>query len=85
MVIGDMLGVPREDAEKLVDWTNRTTAFEDPRVVPDMADTWTALKEVFGYVDGIVERAARSTRRTTSRPRSSRPRSTASGSRTRRS
>ena len=54
MVIGDMLGVPREDAEKLVDWTNRTTAFEDPRVVSDMADTWTALMEVFGYVDGIV-------------------------------
>ena len=33
MVIGDMLGAPREDAEKLVDWTNRTTAFEDPRLV----------------------------------------------------
>ncbi len=54
MVIGDMLGVPREDADKLVDWTNRTTAFEDPRVVTDMADTWTALMEVFAYVDGIV-------------------------------
>ena len=33
MVIGDMLGAPREDAEQLVDWTNRTTAFEDPRMV----------------------------------------------------
>lgn len=54
MVIGDMLGVPREDADKLVDWTNRTTAFEDPRVVPDMMDTWHALGEVFGYVDAIV-------------------------------
>ena len=37
MVIGDMLGAPREDAQQLVDWTNRTTAFEDPRVVPDIA------------------------------------------------
>ncbi len=54
MVIGDMLGVPREDAEKLVDWTNRTTAFEDPRVVTDMADTWTALMEVFAYVHELV-------------------------------
>lgn len=54
MVIGDMLGVPRADAEKLVDWTNRTTAFEDPRVVTDMRDTWTALMEVFGYVDVLV-------------------------------
>ena len=34
MVIGDMLGVPRRDADKLVDWTNRTTAFEDPRWRP---------------------------------------------------
>ncbi len=55
MVIGDMLGVPREDAFKLVDWTNRTTAFEDPRVVKDMEDTWVALQEVFGYVHQIVE------------------------------
>jgi cytochrome P450 len=55
MVIGDMLGVPREDAEQLVDWTNRTTAFEDPRLVPDMGDTWVALMEVFGYVHELVE------------------------------
>jgi cytochrome P450 len=62
MVIGDMLGVPREDADKLVDWTNRTTAFEDPRVVPDMRDTWVALMEVFGYVDALVrDREARPT------------------------
>jgi cytochrome P450 len=40
MVIGDMLGVPREDAHKLVDWTNRTTAFEDPRVAPTSQDTF---------------------------------------------
>ena len=32
-----MLGVPREHADKLVEWTNRTTAFEDPRVAPDVA------------------------------------------------
>lgn len=55
MVIGDMLGAPREDAERLVDWTNRTTAFEDPRVVPDIGDTWVALQEVFGYVHELVE------------------------------
>jgi cytochrome P450 len=45
MVIGDMLGVPREDAPKLVDWTNRTSAFEDPRLVPDLGDVWRALEE----------------------------------------
>lgn len=55
MVIGDMLGAPREDADQLVDWTNRTTAFEDPRLVPDVMETWVALQEVFGYVNALVE------------------------------
>jgi cytochrome P450 len=54
MVIGDMLGVPREDAEQLVDWTNRTSAFEDPRLVPDLGELWRAFEEFFPYVDGMV-------------------------------
>ena len=55
MVIGDMLGVPREDADKLVDWTNRTTAFEDPRLVPDLGEIWRALEEFIPYVNEMVE------------------------------
>jgi cytochrome P450 len=55
MVIGDMLGAPREDAERLVDWTNRTTAFEDPRLVPDLSEVWTALSEFIPYVNGLIE------------------------------
>jgi cytochrome P450 len=54
MVIGDMLGAPREDAERLVDWTNRTTAFEDPRLVPDLGELWRALEEFIPYVDNMV-------------------------------
>jgi cytochrome P450 len=54
MVIGDMLGVPREDAEQLVDWTNRTSAFEDPRLVPDLNELWVAFEEFFPYVDNMV-------------------------------
>jgi cytochrome P450 len=54
MVIGDMLGVPREDAEQLVDWTNRTSAFEDPRLVPDLGELWRAFEEFFPYVDNMV-------------------------------
>lgn len=54
MVIGDMLGVPREDAERLVDWTNRTTAFEDPRLVPDLAEVWRALEEFIPYVNEMI-------------------------------
>jgi cytochrome P450 len=55
MVIGDMLGVPREDADRLVDWTNRTTAFEDPRLVPDLGDVWRALEEFIPYVNEMLE------------------------------
>lgn len=55
MVIGDMLGAPREDADKLVDWTNRTTAFEDPRLVPDLGEVWRALEEFIPYVNSMIE------------------------------
>ena len=55
MVIGDMLGVPREDADKLVDWTNRTTAFEDPRVAPSPEDMFAAVMELFEYVNAMIE------------------------------
>jgi cytochrome P450 len=55
MVIGDMLGVPRGDAQKLVDWTNRTTAFEDPRVAPTSQDTFDAVMELFEYVSAMIE------------------------------
>jgi cytochrome P450 len=54
MVIGDMLGVPREDADRLVDWTNRTTAFEDPRMVPDLGEVWRALEEFIPYVNEMI-------------------------------
>ncbi|MGO9975219.1 MAG: hypothetical protein ACLP01_20945 [Solirubrobacteraceae bacterium] len=55
MVIGDMLGVPRAHAEQLVDWTNRTTAFEDPRLVPNLRDVWHAAEELFPYIDAMIE------------------------------
>ena len=56
MVIGDMLGAPRADAERLVDWTNRTTAFQDPRLVPDLADVWRALEEFVPYVNAMIDK-----------------------------
>ena len=54
MVIGDMLGAPRVDAERLVDWTNRTVAFEDPRLVADLSDIWDALEEFIPYVNDLI-------------------------------
>jgi cytochrome P450 len=47
--------VPREDAEQLVDWTNRTTAFEDPRMVADLGEVMRALEEFVPYVNKMVE------------------------------
>ena len=55
MVIGDMLGAPREDAERLVDWTNRTTAFQDPNLSPDLGDVWKALEEFIPYVNAMID------------------------------
>jgi cytochrome P450 len=55
MVIGDMLGVPREDADRLVDWTNRLTAFEDPRLVPDLSELMVTLNEFIPYVNEMFE------------------------------
>ena len=55
MVIGDMLGAPREDADRLVDWTNRTTALEDPRLVPDFGEVQRALEEFIPYVNAMIE------------------------------
>ena len=62
MVIGDMLGAPREDADRLVDWTNRTTALEDPRLVPDFGEVQRALEEFIPYVNEMItEREANPT------------------------
>lgn len=54
MVIGDMLGAPREDAAKLVEWTNTTTAFQDPNLVPDLGLVMEALEEFMPYVDAMI-------------------------------
>ena len=80
MVIGDMLGVPRADAEQLVSWTNRTTAFEDPRIVPDLGELWRALEEFIPYVNSHARSPRSGIRPAISRPRSSTRRSTASTS-----
>src|SRR3954447_20224663 len=62
MVIGDMLGAPREDAAKLVEWTNTTTAFQDPNLVPDLGMVMEALEEFMPYVDALIaEREQRPT------------------------
>lgn len=48
-VIGDMLGTPPEDDEKLVHWTNVFTAFEDPEVRKGWTNTEEVLAEIVRY------------------------------------
>jgi cytochrome P450 len=61
-VIGDMLGTPPEDDEKLVHWTNVFTAFEDPEVRKQWDDTEGVLTEIVAYCNGLLaERRERPT------------------------
>jgi cytochrome P450 len=53
-VIGDMLGTPPEDDEKLVHWTNVFTAFEDPKVREQWDDTQAVLTEIIEYCGGQI-------------------------------
>jgi cytochrome P450 len=48
-VIGDMLGTPPADDQKLVHWTNVFTAFEDPQVRAQWDDTQAVLAEIVEY------------------------------------
>ncbi|WP_230317304.1 hypothetical protein [Conexibacter sp. W3-3-2] len=54
-VIGDMLGIPEEDDEKLIDWTNIFTAFEDPLYAPEPGQTDLLFQEILEYVGALVE------------------------------
>ncbi|MEA2347509.1 MAG: hypothetical protein QOG62_1296 [Thermoleophilaceae bacterium] len=61
-VIGNMLGTPEEDDEKLVHWTNVFTAFEDPEVREQWDDTEAVLGEIIEYCHAqIAERRANPT------------------------
>ncbi|MEA2172087.1 MAG: hypothetical protein QOF76_5387 [Solirubrobacteraceae bacterium] len=55
-VIGDMLGTPPEDDEKLVQWTNVFTAFEDPEIRQQWDDTQAVFTEIIEYCNAEIER-----------------------------
>jgi cytochrome P450 len=54
-VIGDMLGTPPEDDERLVHWTNVFTAFEDPEVRAGWGDTEAVLMDIIAYCTAQIE------------------------------
>ena len=53
-VIASVLGVPRADAHKLVDWTNRSVGFEDPTLRSDFEDGMRAVGEMAEYVGAMI-------------------------------
>jgi cytochrome P450 len=54
-VIGDLLGTPAEDDERLVHWTNVFTAFEDPEVRKQWTNTEEVLQEIVEYCNEQIE------------------------------
>jgi cholest-4-en-3-one 26-monooxygenase len=52
-VIGDMLGVPPEDRQKIFDWTNQMTGAEDEDLAREDNDPAAAAAEVLMYSMGL--------------------------------
>jgi len=53
-VIGDMLGVPAEDRQKIFDWTNQMTGASDPELAREDNDPEAAAAEVLMYSMGLA-------------------------------
>lgn len=53
-VIGSLLGTPPEDDETLVHWTNVFTAFEDPAIRGQWADTMAIVGEITEYTQNRI-------------------------------
>ncbi|MEV7398172.1 cytochrome P450 [Aeromicrobium sp. NPDC092404] len=53
-VIGDMLGIPAEDRQKIFDWTNQMTGAEDADLAREDNDPEAAAAEVLMYSMGLA-------------------------------
>jgi cytochrome P450 len=53
-VIGSLLGTPPEDDATLVHWTNVFTAFEDPTIRDQWADTMAVVTEITEYTQNRI-------------------------------
>jgi cholest-4-en-3-one 26-monooxygenase len=58
LVLAQVLGVPAEDAPKMVDWTNRLTS-SDPDEIVDEAALAQARDEVMAYFEQLTEQRRR--------------------------
>lgn len=57
-MIMELLGVPAEDREKVYDWANTISAFDDPSFRGDPDDGLIAFEEAFLYANELAERRA---------------------------
>ncbi len=53
-VIAEMMGVPKEDREKLFDWSNRMIGSEDPEYAVSEEDAMAAATEMFLYANDLA-------------------------------
>ncbi len=54
-VIAELIGVPREDRHKLVEWTNSLVGAEDPEFATGEDLMHQAMAEMFAYVEDLSE------------------------------
>jgi cytochrome P450 len=54
MIIGDLLGVPQSDRQKVKDWSN-TWGSNRGRTDERLHEAWKAMQEFRAYVDGMIE------------------------------
>ncbi|NKQ56203.1 cytochrome P450 [Amycolatopsis sp. K13G38] len=55
-VIAELLGAPREDREKIYDWSNRMIGFDDPELQQEGSDGELAAMEIFAYANELGAR-----------------------------
>lgn len=55
-VLCNLLGIPREDESKILEWTNRMLGVDDPELVPDPQVALQAFMEVFAYGKWLIEK-----------------------------
>jgi cholest-4-en-3-one 26-monooxygenase len=55
LVIAELIGVPREDRNKIFEWSNRMVGNEDPEYSVSLEEANNARFEMFMYANGLAE------------------------------
>ena len=54
-VIAELLGVPREDRQKIFDWSNQLIGFDDPEFQTSIEDARQSAMEIWMYANSLAE------------------------------